>query len=185
MHPITWLIILVLFGIGEAVTVGLTSIWFALGALGALIVSQLGLGFWPQITTFIVLSALSMLLVRPFAKKFLRPGYSATNADRIIGATGLVTEEIDNLARSRPGEHRRTGMERPQHRRGRRDPRGPGGPHRPDPGRQGSGGAGPGRRSPALTHRLPQRPPPSAIPDPCDPTIIRQYKEEQLCWNTL
>ncbi|MBS6372542.1 MAG: NfeD family protein [Lawsonibacter sp.] len=98
MHPITWLIILVLFGIGEAVTVGLTSIWFALGALGALIVSQLGLGFWPQITTFIVLSALSMLLVRPFAKKFLRPGYSATNADRIIGATGLVTEEIDNLA---------------------------------------------------------------------------------------
>ncbi|MFR6186230.1 MAG: NfeD family protein [Lawsonibacter sp.] len=76
MKPIIWLIILVLFGIGEAVTVGLTSIWFALGALGALIVSQLGLGFWPQIITFIVLSALSMLLVRPFAKKFLRPGYS-------------------------------------------------------------------------------------------------------------
>ena len=98
MKPITWLIILVLFGIGEAATVGLTSIWFALGALGALIVSQLGLGFWPQIITFIVLSALSMLLVRPFAKKFLRPGYSPTNADRIIGATGLVTEEIDNLA---------------------------------------------------------------------------------------
>ena len=87
MKPIIWLIILVLFGIGEAVTVGLTSIWFALGALGALIVSQLGLGFWPQIITFIVLSALSMLLVRPFA-----------NADRVIGATGLVTEEIDNLA---------------------------------------------------------------------------------------
>ena len=89
MKPIIWLIILVLFGIGEAVTVGLTSIWFALGALGALIVSQLGLGFWPQIITFIVLSALSMLLVRPFAKKFLRPGYSPTNADRVIGATGL------------------------------------------------------------------------------------------------
>ena len=40
MKPIIWLIILVLFGIGEAVTVGLTSIWFARGALGALIVSQ-------------------------------------------------------------------------------------------------------------------------------------------------
>ena len=61
MKPIIWLIILVLFGIGEAVTVGLTSIWFALGALGALIVSQLGLGFWPQIITFIVLSALSLV----------------------------------------------------------------------------------------------------------------------------
>ena len=98
MKPIIWLIILVLFGIGEAVTVGLTSIWFALGALGALIVSQRGLGFWPQIITFLILSALSMLLVRPFAKKVLQPGYSPTNADRIIGATGLVTEEIDNLA---------------------------------------------------------------------------------------
>ena len=97
MKPIIWLIILVLFGIGEAVTVGLTSIWFALGALGALIVSQLGLGFWPQIITFIVLSALSMLLVRPFAKKFLRPGYSPTNADRVIGAEGVVTQAIDNL----------------------------------------------------------------------------------------
>ena len=89
MKPIIWLIILVLFGIGEAVTVGLTSIWFALGALGALIVSQLGLGFWPQIITFIVLSALSMLLVRPYAKKFLRPGYSPTNADNLAGH-GLV-----------------------------------------------------------------------------------------------
>ena len=98
MKPIIWLIILVLFGIGEAVTVGLTSIWFALGALGALIVSQLGLGFWPQIITFIVLSALSMLLVRPFAKKFLRPGYSPTNADRVIGQTAVVTEQIDNLS---------------------------------------------------------------------------------------
>ena len=98
MKPIIWLIILVLFGIGEAVTVGLTSIWFALGALGALIVSQLGLGFWPQIITFIVLSALSMLLVRPFAKKFLRPGYSPTNADRVLGETAKVTETIDNLA---------------------------------------------------------------------------------------
>ena len=48
MKPIIWLIILVLFGIGEAVTVGLTSIWFALGALGALIVSQLGLASGPR-----------------------------------------------------------------------------------------------------------------------------------------
>lgn len=163
MHPITWLIILVLFGIGEAVTVGLTSIWFALGALGALIVSQLGLGFWPQITTFIVLSALSMLLVRPFAKKFLRPGYSATNADRIIGATGLVTEEIDNLAghglvniagqvwSARSTEE---GAVTPRARRSASS----------RSRASGSGGAGPGRRSPSAD------PPPSpaspAVRDP-------------------
>lgn len=97
MQPIIWLAALILFGVGEAITVGLTSIWFAVGALGALIASGLGLGFWPQVIIFLVLSALSMALVRPLAQKILKPGYSATNADRVIGATGLVTEEIDNL----------------------------------------------------------------------------------------
>ena len=97
-QSIVWLIILILFGIGEAVTVGLTSIWFAVGALGALIVSGFGGGFLPQIAVFIILSAISMLLVRPVAKKILKPGYSATNADRVLGAVGVVTEEIDNMA---------------------------------------------------------------------------------------
>ena len=77
MQPIFWLAALIVFGVGEAVTVGLTSIWFALGSLGALIVSGLGFGFWPQFITFVALSA---------------------NADRVIGTTGLVTEEIDNIA---------------------------------------------------------------------------------------
>ena len=95
MQPIFWLAALILFGVGEAVTVGLTSIWFALGSLGALIVSSLGFGFWPQFITFVALSAISMALLRPIAQKLLKPNYSATNADRVIGTTGLVTEEID------------------------------------------------------------------------------------------
>lgn len=97
MSPMIWLAALILFGIGEAITVGLTSIWFALGALGALIVSGLGFGFWPQFIVFVVLSAVSMAMIRPIAQKILKPGYSATNADRVIGTTGLVTEEIDNI----------------------------------------------------------------------------------------
>ena len=80
MQPIFWLAALILFGVGEAVTVGLTSIWFALGSLGALIVSSLGFGFWPQFITFVVLSAISMALLRPIARKLLKPNYSATNA---------------------------------------------------------------------------------------------------------
>ena len=96
MQPIFWLAALILFGVGEAVTVGLTSIWFALGSLGALIVSSLGFGFWPQFITFVVLSAISMALLRPIARKLLN--YSATNADRVLGTTGLVTEEINNIA---------------------------------------------------------------------------------------
>ena len=73
MQPIFWLAALILFGVGEAATVGLTSIWFALGSLGALIVSSLGFGFWPQFITFVVLSAISMALLRCGAPAAARP----------------------------------------------------------------------------------------------------------------
>lgn len=98
MDPIIWLLVLIAFAVGEALTVGLTSIWFAVGALGALITAGLGFGFWPQIIVFLLLSGVTLALVRPLAKKVLKPGYSATNADRVIGAVGLVTEEVDNMA---------------------------------------------------------------------------------------
>ena len=74
MQPIFWLAALILFGVGEAVTVGLTSIWFALGSLGALIVSSLGFGFWPQFITFVVLSAISMALSSPTTPPPTRTG---------------------------------------------------------------------------------------------------------------
>ena len=64
MEAIIWLGVMIAFAVGEAVTVGLTSIWFAVGALGALITAGLGLGFWPQITVFIVLSGITLALVR-------------------------------------------------------------------------------------------------------------------------
>ena len=94
---ITWLALLILFGVGEAVTVGLTSVWFAVGALGALICALVGAHLWVQIGVFLVLSGLSLGLARPLARKFLTPGYSATNADRVIGADALVVQQIDNL----------------------------------------------------------------------------------------
>lgn len=92
-----WLGLLILFGIGEAVTVGLTSIWFAAGSLAALLVSMLGGQTWLQITVFLVVSLLCLLAVRPLAHKYLKPGYQPTNADRVIGAEAIVTEEINNL----------------------------------------------------------------------------------------
>ena len=75
---VLWLIALIVFAVGEAITVGLTSVWL-------------------QVVVFLALSGVTLLLVRPLAKKFLTPRYQATNADRVIGATALVTEEIDNL----------------------------------------------------------------------------------------
>ncbi|MCI2106128.1 MAG: NfeD family protein [Intestinimonas sp.] len=94
---IFWLAALILFGIVEAITVGLASIWFAAGAVAALIVSALTGPLWAQITIFFAVSIVCLLMVRPLSRKYLDPTHQATNADRIIGTEGMVTEEINNL----------------------------------------------------------------------------------------
>lgn len=93
-----WLIAFLILCAGEAVSVGLTSIWFAVGALGGLIVSALHAPLWVQIAVFLVVSILSLVLVRPFAQRMLKTGTQPTNADRIIGTVAVVTEDIDNLS---------------------------------------------------------------------------------------
>ena len=93
-----WLIVLVVLVTGEAITVGLTFIWFAVGALGGLLVAVLGGPIWLQMVVFLALSAVTLVLVRPLAAKLLTPGISPTNADRILSQIALVTEEIDNIA---------------------------------------------------------------------------------------
>lgn len=95
-----WMIVLVALVVGEAITVGLTFIWFAVGALGALLVSVLGVSIMVQIAVFLLLSTLSLILVRPAAARLLKPGISPTNTDRILGQTALVTQTIDNLAQT-------------------------------------------------------------------------------------
>ena len=97
IEKLIWLGLLILFGIGEAVTVGLTSIWFAAGALTALVAALLGGPLWLQIGLFIVVSALCMLAIRPIAQKYFNSRVEPTNADRIIGTEAIVTEEIHNL----------------------------------------------------------------------------------------
>ena len=93
-----WLILLVALVTGEAITVGLTFIWFAVGAMGGLLVAVLGGAVWLQVVVFLVMSALTLILVRPAAAKLLTPGISPTNADRVLSQIALVTEEIDNIA---------------------------------------------------------------------------------------
>ena len=93
-----WLILLVVLVAGEAITVGLTFIWFAAGALGGLLISVLGGAVWLQVVVFLILSAVTLVLVRPAAAKLLTPGISPTNADRVLSQIALVTEEIDNIA---------------------------------------------------------------------------------------
>ena len=93
-----WLMLLVALVAGEAISVGLTFIWFAAGALGGLLVSVLGGAVWLQVVVFLIVSAVTLVLVRPAAAKLLTPGISPTNADRVLSQIALVTEEIDNIA---------------------------------------------------------------------------------------
>lgn len=97
MQKIVWLVLLLLFAGGEAVSVGLTSIWFAAGALAALVAALLGGALWIQITLFLAVSILCMAAVRPLAKKHLNSKVEHTNAERVIGAEAQVTEDIDNI----------------------------------------------------------------------------------------
>lgn len=92
-----WLALLIVFVVAEAVTTTLVSIWFAAGALVALILSGFNVSVWIQVGAFVAVSLILLLATRPFAKKFLEPRITKTNFDRIIGEVCLVEEEINNL----------------------------------------------------------------------------------------
>ena len=93
-----WLALFVVFLIVEAGTVALVSIWFALGALAALVSCALGAEMWLQITVFLVVSL--VLLAVLWKKVRGKVPRTRTNVDSLIGAEGYVTEAIDNLSYS-------------------------------------------------------------------------------------
>ena len=93
-----WVAALVVFLIVEAVTAGLVSIWFVFGSLVALICAALGAAIWLQIFWFVIVSVATLVLTRPLVKRYVDSRSVATNADRNIGRTAVVTERIDNLA---------------------------------------------------------------------------------------
>ncbi len=95
---IFWLVAVIVLGVVEAATVGLVSIWFALGALAALISSLFGGPVWLQILLFISVAALTLFFTRPLVKKYFnKESHKPTNADMVIGKEAQVTEAIDNL----------------------------------------------------------------------------------------
>lgn len=93
-----WLAATVVFGAIEALTVGIVSIWFALGSLAALIAAALHAETWLQVTVFLAVSAIALILTRPLIKKKILLNTTPTNADMLIGAAGVVENNIDNLS---------------------------------------------------------------------------------------
>ena len=92
---IIWLALLIGFIALEAATVKLVSIWFAAGALAAMIVCLIGGPLWLQVLVFFTVSILLLILLMPVVKKHLKPKLVATNTDALVGRTCTVTEDID------------------------------------------------------------------------------------------
>lgn len=91
-----WLGLIILFLIIEIITVGLTTIWFAGGALVALLAGCLGLGIVGQVILFLVVSFVLLLFTRPVAVKYINPRRTRTNYEEAIGQEIRVIETIDN-----------------------------------------------------------------------------------------
>ncbi len=92
-----WLVAAAAFLAMEVLTLGLTSIWFAGGAVMGAIVAACGLPLYVQLLVFAAVSGLLLLLTRPLAQKYLNSRTIRTNAESLIGETCIVTESIDNL----------------------------------------------------------------------------------------
>ena len=93
-----WLVSMIALFVAEAATVNLVTIWFAFGALAALITSVAGGELWLQIVIFIAVTILTLIPTRKLAKKyFSKNKHQATNAEMFIGQLCTVTEDIDNI----------------------------------------------------------------------------------------
>lgn len=90
-----WLGVVILLTLVECMTVGLTTIWFVISGLVALLVSLAVDNFVLQFGIFVILGIILLITTRPLLLKFIKPKEEKTNFDRIIGMEGIVTEEIN------------------------------------------------------------------------------------------
>lgn len=97
MQTIYWLVLFVILLVIEIFTMGLTTIWFAGGALAAFLAGVLGFGLTVQIVVFLAVSVLLLVLTRPIAVKYFNKERQKTNAESLIGQQGLVVENIDTI----------------------------------------------------------------------------------------
>ncbi|MDD2215872.1 MAG: NfeD family protein [Eubacteriales bacterium] len=89
-----WIGIAVIFAIIEAITLGLTTIWFTVGGLAACLVALLGGPLLLQVIVFLVVSALLLYFTKPLAEKKLKIGGEKTNVNALVGKTAVVTKDI-------------------------------------------------------------------------------------------
>ena len=94
---IVWAVAIVVFGILEGMTAQLVSIWFVLGSIAALIAAICGASLPVQVIIFVAVTIITLIATRPIVKKKINFKAEKTNADRCIGDSAVVVEEINNL----------------------------------------------------------------------------------------
>ena len=109
MESIIWLALVVIFLVAEAMTVSMISLWFAAGAVVALLLSLLDLQIWLQVVLFFVVSGVLLACLRPMFRRHVAPKLTPTNVDAIVGTRGVVTAEIDNVCAA--GQVKLNGMD--------------------------------------------------------------------------
>lgn len=98
MNEFIWLGILIAAFVTEISTAALVAVWFMPGAVAGLILAAVNSPIWVQVLVFVIISAVSLLLSKTIFKRYIRKTpVSQTNSDSLIGETGIVTEEIDNI----------------------------------------------------------------------------------------
>lgn len=97
-EAIFWLIAMIVFILAEAATVTLVSIWFAAGALAAIVVALLGGGVIAQVTVFLVVAIVMLACLRSVVRKHFTPHLIRTNVDSVVGSIGVVTTPVNNVA---------------------------------------------------------------------------------------
>lgn len=97
MEMIFWLIVFVVLLIVEIATMGLTTVWFAGGALVAFLAAYIGFGVVVQVLVFLIVSILLLVLTRPLAVKFFNQERQKTNVESLIGQKAIVKEEVNTL----------------------------------------------------------------------------------------
>ena len=94
---IIWLALTAVLLLIEIVTLGLTTIWFAAGALFAFFAALRGMNQGIQIGVFVVVSVVLLFFTRPLAVKYLNTKTIKTNTEALVGKTARVIVDINNL----------------------------------------------------------------------------------------
>ena len=90
-----WFIAFIVLLFIELISVNVVTIWFAIGAVAALITTIFTDSVLIQSIVFIVVSAVALVIMKPIMKKFKVFNITPTNSDRVIGKVGEVTKKID------------------------------------------------------------------------------------------